>query len=125
MKLSLVVVGIIDVRLRSHRNVKLLAVRRERQIARGVAAVSAFCAGKNLFNYDLRLTPRFHIATVIREADYGICVADINPLRIWSRRIKRDSKRLPESGRECASLLRPAVFRDSAKDFDFPLIHLG
>ena len=102
---GLVIVGIVDVRLRSHGNIELFAVRRERQIARGVAAASALCAGKYFFDDCLGLPPWLHISIAIRKAQHGICVADVHPFRIRPGRIERDSKRLPESGGKCLALL--------------------
>src|ERR1700733_9999777 len=76
---------------------------------------------RNIYNVLLRAT-RFQIAVLIRKAHDRIDVAHINPLRSGPQRIKRNSVRPLKSRRESLQLLRLAVRRDSAKNFDISWI---
>ena len=57
----------------------------------------------------LSVAPRFQIAIVIRETHDLIRIADIDPLRIRARRIKRDAIRPLQSARKDRGLFRLAV----------------
>jgi hypothetical protein len=50
--------------------------------------------GRNFLDDLLRFPGGLEITVFIREANDTISVRDINPLRIWSRGIEGDSKRL-------------------------------
>src|ERR1700761_9491660 len=57
----------------------------------------------------LWLAARRHVAIAVRKAQHGIGIADIDPLRVGPRRIKRDAKRISEPGCEDRGLWRAAA----------------
>ena len=61
----------------------------------------------------------FEIAVVVGEAHNFIGVADVNPLRVGTKRIKGDAERLMEVGGKDRDLLRFAIGIDAAEDLDF------
>src|SRR6185437_16475989 len=93
-----------------------LAVGRKRQISRRVATP------RNAANQFFGFAARFEVAVMIREADHGNRVADVDPLGIPARGIERDSEGIRKSSREYRRLLRLAVF-DSPENADFAGIH--
>src|SRR6185437_1992068 len=94
-----------------------LAVGRKREIARRVATP------RNAANQFFRFAARFEVAVMIREADHGNRVADVDPLGIPTRRIKRDPKWIRKPGREYRRLLRFAILRNAPENADFAGIH--
>ncbi len=62
------------------------------------------------------------ISVVIRKANHFIRVSDINPLRVRSRRIKRNSVRLGQPVCEDLHLFRLAVGGHPAKNADAPRV---
>src|SRR3954454_5681551 len=67
-------------------------------------------------------TAGFHVARMVGKAHDGICVADVHPFRILSRRKECDSKGLfqPAGKNLCLGCL--AGFAYTAKYFDFTLM---
>ena len=52
---------------------------------------------------------RFQVAVLVGKTHHGIGVSNVDPLRIWSRRIKRDAIRTLQSGGEGFGLGFPSL----------------
>src|SRR6202051_3255358 len=61
----------------------------------------------------------FQVSAPIREADDGVCVADIDPLRVAARREEGNAVGAVESRDEDGSLAGFAIGSDAAEDLDF------
>src|SRR5258707_8423517 len=114
MQLPRIVVGVVVVGMRAHGNVHLLAVARERNVTRPMTTTAEPSATGKLSNY-LLLAARLQVAIAIRKTHHRIRVADVYPLRIRTRWIKRNPKRLLQAGGKDLSLLRFAIFGYSTK----------
>ena len=75
-------------------DVHLLAVEREGDVARPVAAAAQQAAARDVVDDRLGLAARVEIAVAIGEAHDGVGVADVDPLRIRAGRVERDAERL-------------------------------
>src|SRR5581483_5359832 len=102
-------VHVIVIRSRADRDEQFLPVWRELQIACPVTTT-----GRQIGNV---LSPPggFQIAVMIRKSHHGVGLADVYPLRVGTRRIKRDSVRPSQTGGEDGHLFRFAIARDSAE----------
>ena len=112
-------VRIVHIRRRTHRHKHLLAIRRKIDGARPVATAAGQIGDM------LRRAARLQIAVVIRKANHFVGVADINPLRIRPRRIKRNPVRTLQAAGENLHLFRLAVAGHAAKHANAPGIALG
>src|SRR5438128_1354921 len=64
----------------------------------------------------LRSSAGVHVSVVIRKAHHGVCIPDVHPLWILSRRIESNSVRPLQASSEYLRLLRLPVGSDAAKD---------
>ena len=81
-------VGIVYVRTGPDRDEELCSVGRKSQIACPMAA-----AGRKLGDDCFSRSARFQVAILIRKPHHRIGVANVNPLRVVTQRIKSDAKR--------------------------------
>ena len=70
-------------------------------------------------------TARFHVAVVIRKADHGVGIADVDPLRVRTQWIESDAERPLQAGGEGLYLFGFSVFGYSMKHFYFSRLALG
>src|SRR5262249_17351030 len=117
LEFSLICIRIVDVGYRANRNVHLLSVFGKSDVARPVPAAAEAAAAGQVGDL-LRRASRFEVSILVGNADYRIRVADVDPFRIWSRRVKRNSKRLGQAGGEGLGAFRFAVFRHAAENLD-------
>src|SRR5262249_24360444 len=101
-----------DIRARADCHEQALAIGRKREIASGVASV------RKPFNDCLRGSSGFEVSILVRYTDYGSRVSDVDPLRVGSWRLKRNSERCVQAGNEGGDLLRGSVLRNSVQDLD-------
>src|SRR4029077_4616357 len=88
-----IIIDIVDVGTRADRDIHLLAIERERDIAGPVTtATKAPTAGK--VGDFLRGACRFEVSVLVGKAHDGVGVPNIDPLRVWSYWIKGDPKGL-------------------------------
>ena len=73
----------------------------------------------------LRRTARLQISVLIRKPNDRVEIADIDPLRIRSLRIKRNAERFVEAGSEDLALLRLAFGGDATEDVNLAFVGLG
>src|SRR5207245_6981830 len=108
-----------------NRDVHLLAVTGENNVARPVAtAGQASSAGQVRDDHLLRPT-RFQIAHMIRKTDHRTSVANVDPLRVGTGRIKRYAKRQFQPSSKDLSGLSLAVLTRATKYLDLPRLALG
>src|SRR4029077_8380033 len=67
----------------------------------------------------LRRGGGFQVAILVGNTDDGVCVADVNPLRIVSRRIESDAIRAGYSVHVYRGFAGLAIRGDSAEHLDF------
>src|SRR5205085_12241381 len=82
------------IRERANRDIHLLAIRREREAARPVPATAEQATAGKLGAQFLRRTARLRVAVTIRKSHQAVCVRDVEKLRVATRWIERDPKRL-------------------------------
>src|SRR5579884_1819610 len=110
-----IVVSVIDVRVRANRDEHLLAIGREDDVARPVAAAAQVSAARQIG--DLLLWPAcLHVAILVREANDRIGVADVHPLRIRPGRIEVDAEWFAQSCGKHLRSLRLAILANAAED---------
>ena len=117
------IVVFIDIRMRADANEHDLAVVREGDVARPVAATAEMSAAGKIGDV-FRRAASFQVSADIREANHGIRVADVNVLGIV-RGIKSDAEGLAETRGESGNLLRATVGIESAKDLDLSSLTVG
>ncbi len=114
MKLSFGCVGFFcHIRARAHGDEKLCAIGREGKIASHMAAGR----GKRR-NNGFGGAGRLQVSVVIGKTNNGICVSDIDPLRIIAEGVKSNSERQLQAGGKYGSLLGLTVARDASEDID-------
>src|ERR1035438_6345625 len=104
------VVRVIDVRGGADGDKHLLPIGGELNVACPVSATEGEVRDV------LGRAARFQVAILVGETDDRIGVADVNPLRIGSRRIEGDAVGLFQSGSENLAFSWFASARDSAED---------
>ena len=67
----------------------------------------------------------FQVAIVIRKAQHGVRVANVDVLRVRPRRIERDAVGLLQASGEDRDLLRLTVGGDAAKNLDVAIMTLS
>ena len=102
------VFGVVGVR--SYRHVHYLTVRREHDVTRVMAA------RREMRHDGLGGAACGQVAVAVGKAKHGIGVADIDPLRIGSRRIEADAERIGQAGRKYRRLCRFAAIRPQHAD---------
>src|SRR5256714_690903 len=83
---------------RANRNVHLLSVRRERDVARPMSAAAEQSTAGKLGAQFFRRTARLRVAIVIRKSHDAICVRYVEKLRVGSRWVERNSEWLVQPG---------------------------
>src|SRR5579864_406944 len=120
-----IVVRILDVGVRSHRDVHLLAIAREGDVPSPVSLAAELSGSAGQIGNDHLLgSGRFQIANMIRKTDHGSRIAHVHPLRIVARRIKSDAKGTVEAGGKDAGGLGLAILVYAAKDLDLSCLAL-
>ena len=116
-RFSLLVVA--DVRPRADRDEEGLAVLREFEVARPVAAAAdPLVAAGDVLDDRLGAPAGLGVAVLVGEADDRVGVADVDVLRLRPRRIERDPERAAQAGGEDLVDLGLAVAVGVAQDVD-------
>ena len=110
-------IGVVDVGVRADRRKQFAAIEREGEIARPVTSAAKSPATGQIGEL-LHGTGGCEVAVMVREANDGVGVADVNPLWVGAERIKRDAERLMEIGGKDRHLLWFAISVDAAKHLD-------
>src|ERR1700730_13836483 len=106
-------VGIVHVRCRTYRDKHFLPIRAELHIAGPVP--SAMWQVHKM----LRCSRSLQVAVLIRKSYDGVCVSDVDPLRILAGRIKSDAVRTSKAGGKNSGIFWFAIRGDSTEDLDF------
>ena len=116
---ALLAVVVVDVRARADRDVQGLAVGRELQVTRPVAAAAdLLVAARDVLDDRLGLARGLRVAVLVGEADHGVGVADVDVLRLGPDRVEGDPERPVQAGGEDLVDLGLAVAVGVAEDAD-------
>jgi hypothetical protein len=124
MELSLIIIGVVDIRPGSNGDKHLLSVQGKPDIASPMPSPTQPAATRQISDVLLR-SARFQVAIRIRKAQDRIRITHIDPLRVRAWGIKRYSEGLSEACGEGGDLLGLARAVDAAKDFDLSAPTLG
>ena len=116
---AVLAVVVVDVRPRADRDEQRLAVGRELEVARPVAAAAdALVAAGDVLDDRLGLARGLRVAVLVGEADDRVGVADVDVLRLGPGRVEGDPERPVQAGGEDLVDLGLAVAVGVAEDAD-------
>src|SRR5262249_51103698 len=102
-----------------------LAVSGEGNITRPVTAAPQSTSAGQIGHHYLSRAARLQVSLLIRKADYGIGIGDVNELRVQPRRVESDSEGLCQSARKDLSLFRRTIAADAPENLDLARVAFG
>ena len=115
-----VVIGIVVIGVRAHRDKHFQAIAREGDIACPVSATSQTATGRDIRNNSLRSAASLQVPIAVREAHHRTCIRNVNVFWIRARRIKSNTEGLRQSRGEYFHGPRLAIGADAAQYPDAP-----